>query len=344
MTFYNLKFSLFCLGLLCFVPIISAQDRGNVAPITAETVESIQEFFSSSVHEPWGRSVAFSPDSTLLATGSDDGIIRLWDVETLELVQEIPAHDGSVLELAFSPDGALLVSGSWDETARAKIWSMETFEEITILNGHFDDIISIKFANNGEILATAGGGNDRNIVFWDVASLLETGTANELRSVELSGGVDGIAFASDDMLFAAGTWDGHAYIWGPEKEDLDHLYTLDHGEAITEIDFNPTGTLLVTVGKDRIARLWDTETGLEVGILSDHRREIWSVDFNPTGDLIVTCGLDETMRIWDVSDQRQLANLENMGAGITDCAFSPDGSLIASIDTNGVVRLWQVPE
>ena len=78
--------------------------------------------------------MAFSPDGTILASGSDNAIVDLWEVNTGREIRTLAGHTGSVLSVAFSPDGNTLASGSVDATV--KLWDINTGDEIRTLEGH----------------------------------------------------------------------------------------------------------------------------------------------------------------------------------------------------------------
>ena len=117
-------------------------------------------------HSDWVRSVAFSPDGQLLASGSDDNTIKLWQPGTGNQIRTLTGHSNWVISVAFSPDGQLLASGSWDKTI--KLWQPSTGEEICTLTGHSDSVDSVAFSPDGQLLASDS--DDKTIKIWQLSS------------------------------------------------------------------------------------------------------------------------------------------------------------------------------
>jgi len=114
------------------------------------------------------RSVAFSPDGTLLASGSVYGFVHLWDVTANQEQDTLGEHDEIVYALAFSPDGTTLASASRDGTVR--LWDVATRDIVATIRLPRTPIWSVAFSPDGKLLAT--GSSDDLIRLWDVAQVL----------------------------------------------------------------------------------------------------------------------------------------------------------------------------
>src|SRR5215471_15146592 len=138
-----------------------------------------KELRQLSGHTDWSSCAAFSLDGKLLATGSRDKTIKLWDVATGQMVASLTGHDHLIEFLAFSPDGHTLASASWDKTAR--LWEVPLGKERAVLKGHQQPVLSVNFSLDGRTLATTGGEvtdspvdvnlKPGEVKLWDVSTL-----------------------------------------------------------------------------------------------------------------------------------------------------------------------------
>jgi WD40 repeat protein len=111
------------------------------------------------------RSVAFSPDGSLLAIAcaSANGSVRVWEVATGRQRMTLAGHSGAVRSVAFSPDGTLLASAGDDRVVR--VWEVATGRERAKLTGHSGAVRSVAFSPDGSLLASAGAGGSARL--WD---------------------------------------------------------------------------------------------------------------------------------------------------------------------------------
>jgi WD40 repeat protein len=189
--------------------------------------------------------VAFSPDSQLVAAAGADRAIRLWKVETGELVATIEDHADWIFDIAFSPDGKRLASASRDKTS--KVFDVEKKESLVTFPGHANTVYCVSFTPDGKLIAT--GGEDNQIRLWnpgeeakqtatiggfggavfrlqytpDGKQLVACGADKTVRIFEdnkqkaaLSGHNDWIyalAISADGQTAASGSWDGEVRLW-----------------------------------------------------------------------------------------------------------------------------------
>ncbi len=289
-------------------------------------------------HSQLVASVAFSPDGKLLASGSDDKTIKLWDVASGRELRTLSGHTDQVTSVAFSPDGKLLASGSSDNTV--KLWDVASGRELRTLSGHTDFINSVAFSPDGKVLAS--GSDDKTIKLWDVAS------GRELRT--LSGHtnwVQSVAFSPDGKMLASGSWDNTIKLWdvasGRELRTLSgHTEAVDSVDSVDSVAFSPDGKVLASGSGDNTVKLWDLASGRELRTLSGHTDSVFSVAFLPDGKVLASGSADNTIKLWDLASGRQLRTLSGHTDTVTSVAFSPDGKVLASGSVDDTIKLWDV--
>ena len=276
------------------------------------------------------NSIAFSPDGSKLASGSDDGTIRLWDAATGEHLLTLEGHTDDVWSIAFSPDGNRLASRSRDRTIR--LWDAATGEHLLTLEGHTDDVNSIAFSPDGNRLA--GGSNNNTIYLWDAA------TGKHLLTLEgHTDDVNSIAFSPDGSRLASGSLDNTIRLW--DAATGEHLLTLTgHTDYVWSIAFSPDGSRLASGSLDNTIRLWDAATGEHLSTLTGHTDYVWSIAFSPNGNRLASGSWDNTIRLWDAATGEHLSMLTGHTDFVNSVAFSPDGSKLASGSDDGTIRLW----
>ncbi|HUF63013.1 MAG TPA: c-type cytochrome domain-containing protein [Verrucomicrobiales bacterium] len=153
-------------------------------------------------HQDLLYAAEFSPAGDLVATAGYDRSIRLWDVETGDLLHALEGHNGAVYDLAFSPDGAVLASASADQTV--KLWQVDSGQRLDTLNQPLAEQLAVAFAPGGDRLYI--GGADNRIRAYDFVSRQDL-AANPLREVRFAheGAIVALAISPDGRwLVSAG--------------------------------------------------------------------------------------------------------------------------------------------
>jgi hypothetical protein len=112
------------------------------------------------------------------------------------------------------------------------------------------------------------------------------------------------------------------------------------GADINGISFDSEGHLLATASDDGTARVWDSQTGVQLAVFREHENWVWNATFSPDGNQVASASRDLTTQIWDSSTAKLDKVLQGHKSSVYDVAFSPDGKLIATASTDKTIRLW----
>jgi WD40 repeat protein len=324
----------------------------------------------------WVTAVAFHPTRRVIATGHDDGSVRLWHLAgRTGTATELLHHEQPVSALAFSPDGSLLATASEDR--QIAIWDVQTGDLRRAFAGHTDRIPALAFQPGSNLLLSAGW--DTTVRVWDIAA----GDPKMLLNTH-SDQVYAVAFSPDGGLLAVADSSGAVRIWG-EITHGQELRVLSHElEEIHSLAFSPDGQTLAVGGNDRVIRVWDPRTGelvagqapgtehaicLSVGktalLVSNRggtnlhawnphsRSEIppagkickpMAIAGSPDGRWVAVTNADPDSRlhVWDRTTGQFRPPVEGPRAPMTFATFSPDSqSLATCCRTDGTAWLWR---
>jgi len=285
-------------------------------------------------HSDWIGGIDFSPDGKILASGSGDFTIKLWNVSSGNEIKTLMGHSGAVRSVAFSQSGNLLVSGSYDDTI--KLWNVSDGSEIMTLIGHSNLIFSVSFSSDSMILAS--GSYDNTIKLWNVSDGNEImtliGHSNTVRSVD---------FSPDNKILASGSDDNTIKLWNISNGN--EIMTLKgHLGSISSVNFSPDGKILSSGSYDKTIKLWNISNGNEIMTLKGHSSSIFSVNFSPDGKLLASGSSNSTIKLWNISNGNEIMTLKDHAGSIVSVNFSPDGKILASGSDNSTIKFWNVSD
>ncbi|HUG68011.1 MAG TPA: protein kinase [Pirellulaceae bacterium] len=283
------------------------------------------------------RVVAFSPDGKTLMSGSFDGQICLWDLDTGQQRVQPTGPQSKLTDSALSPDGTLLATSSCDGTVT--LWDLtqqQAARTIQVSTGH---VLCVAFSPDGKILATGNGygAADYRVLLWDVA------TGQQIKELFRHGNsVDSLAF----------TPDGTAVVSGCAHTDLIVIADVTTGDVRAKLEIpgpgahlrlavSPDGNFLATSNESRIT-LWDLTTGNTVHQISHPLAS--RLAFSPDSKTLASISFvvsDPKLHIWDVTTGEERRALRgHQGYGIGGLTFAPDGKTLWSTGRDGTARQW----
>ncbi|MBI1279440.1 MAG: hypothetical protein GC179_15025 [Anaerolineaceae bacterium] len=307
------------------------------------------------------QSLAFSPDGLHVATGGNNGNVRIWDVPSdgsryFDIGKPKEFNETQVVDLAYSHDGHYIggvvttVSGSY-----AFLLDAQTHAEVARINGRSYNGVtffgSIGFHPMENVVAF--GGADGTIRLWDISDLIakksiEVDTAWRVLHAHTDM-VTAIVFSEDGNKIASASWDTTVRIW--DYQTGKNSLTLNaHSDQVWTVAFNPQATLLASAGDDGAVKLWNLDTQKDVTLSQVVKKNLYSslrmsdLAFNRDGTVLATTRINGDISLFNVATHQQITTF-NGGDTIWHIAFNRAGTLLASASAGDTsVRIWGIPQ
>ncbi|HEY4036110.1 MAG TPA: protein kinase, partial [Ktedonobacteraceae bacterium] len=293
-----------------------------------------------------GETCAWSPDGTRLATGGSNGLLKIWDARTGQLI--LTCEDCCVAPInavAWSPGGRRLASASGDKIAR--VWDVSSGQCILSFNGHSRAVNAVAWSPDGRRLASAS--EDHTVQVWDAASgnlfLSFNGHSDAVNAVAWSPDGHRLASASGSSI----SWNSmgkSVQVWDAASGKT-LLSFNGHPRAVNAVAWSPDGHRLASTSNYHTVQVWDAASGKALLSFNGHSDDVNAVAWSPDGRCLASASgssgwnsMDKSVQVWDAASGKALLSFNGHSRAVNAVAWSPDGHRLASTSDDDTVQVW----
>ncbi len=300
-----------------------------VSPVNAQDEAGKEAMFVLNKHSDAVKSVAFSADGLLLATGSDDKTIVIWDTQTGEEVTTIGNNFFPVKALRFFSNNELFAASGPD----IKLIDFQG-RILRTFTGKTAHIWSLDYNRpTGKITAGSFG---KTIRVWDVSTGKEVMLLEGHEKSTLP-----VCFNASGDRILSGSLDQTVRLWRIDSGQVIEKME-GHSDNIFCVAFHPGGGYAASASADKTIRLWNLETGKVVQSYFGHTSGILDIDFSADGYHLLSCSDDNTIVLWETVTGNKLYSFTDHKGPVNAVEYSPDGKCFASASDDKTARIWKL--
>jgi WD40 repeat protein len=274
--------------------------------------------------------LAYLPDGRRVVTGSKDGTVKVWNLESREQEGTSMEHESEIKGFAVTRDGTKVISG--DEDGNIKVWNIESHELVKEWT-HPESSPEIAISLDDRLIAVGA---------WRVGVYTMEGRQVN-RSIEVGKAVWSMCFSPNGNKLACGT-----------RDDI-HVYDIDnstlvlgplrgHEKRVSCMLWSRDGGTLSSGSYDKTIRCWNSDTGEQIGRpWTGHTDHIRSLSLSPDGSILTSASVDHTVRFWDATTGNPVGQQLQHDTLVHAVRFSPFGESVASAGWDGNIYLWRAP-
>jgi WD40 repeat protein len=305
-------------------------------------------------HDGSINSIAFTPDSTMFASASNDGYIYLWDIADGQYARAFCHPHRKLYCVTISNDNKFLIGGDSDN--KIKVWDIETTELITTLSRHTSPITSVNVSLDSLTLFSSSC--DGYTCVWDIKDWSFKTTLGELIPIDQRAKyhANPTLISPDGKTVISGTSYCTAKAWCIQKRTLNKTFSpsirpaLNH--HITDVASIANGKFLAA-STDTGIQIWNAESAKEVYCFSPrtrggHTGRVNCLAISPHEQILASGGEDFTIKFWDLCTGKLIHTIDrHTGRGhkneVTSIEFSPDGRFLVSGCKDNLIKIWDLP-
>jgi WD40 repeat protein len=313
-------------------------------------------------HTGWIRSLAVSKDGKRALSGSQDGTMRLWDLDKgVEIKKFTPDAKGKTCwtwQVAFSPDEKQALTSTGVEGS-LRLFDIEKGDELKRYAAAEPDdkkrfwAYAADFSKDGKFVLTSDAGipekkkddkkkDDEEIKYS--LRLFDADSGKEVRELKGHTGYIWRALYSPDgkKIASVGANDQTFRIWDPEKTEPLVTGKDAHDGNVVGLAWTPDSKYVLTTGRDKLCKLWDAESGKLVKTFTGFSDDVEAVAFSKDGKRFLA-GETKVVHVVDVDSSKIVHRFEEHTDQVLAVAFLPDGRKAVSAGKDNIIRLWSVP-